>query len=147
LWAHRDTTFDCHIYDFKLLLKMSYECKTQIYLWVLIIFFLKKKDMHVCIIIAFCFFTIFKMFLYYQIIKPVYDSAILCKRLTESEHKNADNIPFRLANDLSECPQLWCHFFCAVPGENVEGKKNERRQGHKVSLFVSLGSCNTDICP
>lgn len=36
--AHRDVTFDCHIHDFKLLLKMSYEYKPQIYFWVLIIF-------------------------------------------------------------------------------------------------------------
>lgn len=44
------------------------------------------------------------MFLYYEIVKPIYDSANLCKSLTESEHKNADNIPFILANDISECP-------------------------------------------
>lgn len=44
----------------------------------------------------FIFFSIFEMFLYYEIMKPIYDSANFCKRLTESEHKNADNTPFRL---------------------------------------------------
>lgn len=47
----------------------------------------KTKDVQVCIINTFYFFSIFKTFLYYEIIKPIYDSANLCKRLTESEHK------------------------------------------------------------
>lgn len=46
----------------------------------------------------------FTVFLYYEIVKPIYSYANLCKRLTELEHKNAGNIPFRLTNDMSECP-------------------------------------------
>lgn len=54
---------------------------------------------------AFYFFSsMFIVFLYYEIVNPTYGYANLCKRLTESEHKSASNIPFRLTNDISECP-------------------------------------------
>lgn len=42
---------------------------------------------------GFLFFYLFKKFLYYKVMKLIYDFAELCKRLYKSEHKNTTFLP------------------------------------------------------